>query len=121
MSEQTLYEKFGGSETIGKVVDYFYEELVLKDPTVNQFFNETDMEKQRRHQTKFISYALGGPNQYSGESMAKAHEGMNLQQEHYDAIVKHLHDALAHFNVDEADINQALAKIDTLKDDILYK
>lgn len=24
------------------------------------------MEKQRKHQTKFISFALGGPNQYSG-------------------------------------------------------
>lgn len=121
MTEQTLYEKFGGSETIGKVVDYFYEELVLKDPTVKQFFEETDMAKQKSHQTKFISYALGGPNQYSGTSMAKAHEGMNLQPEHYDAIVRHLHNALAHFNVDDADIDQALSKINTLRDDILYK
>ncbi|CAM3461904.1 hypothetical protein GCM10009865_14270 [Aeromicrobium ponti] len=32
MSEQTLYEKVGGGEAIEKVVDYFYEELVLKDP-----------------------------------------------------------------------------------------
>jgi hypothetical protein len=30
MSEQTLYEKVGGSEGIEKVVDYFYEELVLQ-------------------------------------------------------------------------------------------
>lgn len=121
MAELTLYEKVGGSEAIGKVVDYFYEELVLKDPTVNHFFEHTDMEKQRRHQTKFISFALGGPNQYSGNSMAKAHEGMNLQPEHFDAILKHLHDALAHFGVNEKDIQQALAKVATLKDDILYK
>lgn len=121
MSEQTLYEKVGGLEAIEKVVDYFYGELVLKDPTVNQFFKNTDMEKQRSHQTKFISYALGGPNQYTGGSMAKAHEGMNLQPEHYNAIVRHLHDALAHFNVDESDINEALSRIDTLREDILYK
>lgn len=121
MAEQTLYGKVGGSEAIEKVVDYFYEELVLKEPTVNKFFENTDMEKQRKHQTKFISFALGGPNQYTGTSMAKAHKGMNLQPEHYDAIVRHLHDALAHFNVDEADINEALAKIGTLRDDILFK
>lgn len=79
------------------------------------------MEKQRLHQTKFISFALGGPNQYSGNSMAKAHEGMNLQPEHFNAIAKHLHDALAHFGVSEADIDTALTKVASLRDDILYK
>ncbi len=121
MSEQTLYEILGGEEAIAKVVDYFYSELVLKDPTVNHFFENTDMEKQRKHQTKFISFALGGPNQYSGASMTKAHEGMNIKPEHFNAIAQHLHDALAHFGVQKSDIDQALAKVATLKDDILYK
>ncbi|MBT2728495.1 hemoglobin [Neobacillus sp. B4I6] len=119
--EQTLYEKVGGEEAIAKVVDYFYSELVLKDETVNHFFKETDMEKQRRHQSKFISFALGGPNQYSGQSMAKAHQGMNLQPAHYNAIVKHLHDALAHFGVNERDIDTALTQVASLRDDILYQ
>ncbi len=121
MSGQTLYAKVGGEESIAKVVDYFYSELVLKDPTVSHFFENTDMEKQRRHQTKFISFALGGPNQYTGTSMAKAHEGMNLQPEHFHAIAKHLHDALAHFGVPEEEINAALDKVASLRDDILYK
>ena len=118
---ESLYEKVGGEEAISKVVDYFYSELVLKDATVNQYFQNTDMEKQRSHQSKFISFALGGPNQYSGKSMAKAHENMNLQPEHFQAIATHLHDALAHFGVEEADIDTALTKVASLKDDILYK
>ena len=118
---ESLYEKVGGEEAISKVVDYFYSELVLKDETVNQFFQNTDMEKQRSHQSKFISFALGGPKQYTGKSMAKAHEGMNLQPEHFNAIATHLHDALAHFGVEEADIDTALTKVASLKDDILYK
>jgi hemoglobin len=117
---QTLYKKLGGEETIRKVVDYFYD-LVLADDTVNHFFKNTDMEKQRQHQAKFISYALGGPNQYTGQSMAKAHEGMNIQPTHFDTIVKYLHDALAHFGVSEADIHAALSKVETLRDDIIYK
>lgn len=119
--EKSLYEKIGGEEAIEKVVDYFYSELVLKDDTVNHFFKNTDMEKQRLHQTKFISFALGGPNTYSGQSMAKAHEGMNLRPEHFDAIAKHLHDALAHFGVRGEDIDTALNKVVSLRDDILYK
>jgi hemoglobin len=117
---ESLYEKVGGEEAISKVVDYFYE-LVLKDETVKHFFEDTDMEKQRGHQTKFISFALGGPKQYSGKSMEKAHEGMNLQPEHFQAIATHLHDALAHFGVEEADIDTALTKVASLRDDILYK
>ncbi|EJL20384.1 group 1 truncated hemoglobin [Brevibacillus sp. BC25] len=116
----TFYEKYGGEDTVAKVVDYFYE-LVLADDTVNHFFKNTDMEKQRKHQTKFISYALGGPNQYSGQSMAKAHEGMNLQPIHFDAIVRHLRDALTHFGVSEEDIAGALSKVGSLRDDILHK
>lgn len=118
---QTLYEKFGEEDAISKVVDYFYSELVLKDKTVSHFFEHTDMEKQRKHQAKFLSFALGGPNQYSGKSMAKAHEGMNLQPEHFNAIAKHLQDALAHFGVSGSDIDQAITKVASLKDDILYK
>ena len=55
----TLYDKLGGEAAITAVVDYFYE-LVLADDTVNHFFNNTDMEKQRKHQAKFFSFALGG-------------------------------------------------------------
>lgn len=79
------------------------------------------MEKQRKHQTKFISYALGGPNQYSGGAMSKVHEGMDLQPPHFDAIVKHLHSALVHFGVSEVDTSKALDKVESLRGDILYK
>jgi hemoglobin len=46
LMEKNLYGRLGGQEGIGKVMDYFYNELVLKDETVNQFFKHTDMEKQ---------------------------------------------------------------------------
>lgn len=117
---ETFYSKYGGEETISKVVDSFYD-LVLADDTVNHFFANTDMEKQRKHQTKFISYALGGPNQYSGQSMAIVHAGMNLQPAHFDAIVNHLRAALTQFGVEKSDIEDALSKVESLREDILYK
>jgi hemoglobin len=79
------------------------------------------MKKQRVHQAKFISFALGGPNQYTGKSMAKAHEGMNLQPEHLAAILSHLRAALGQFGVPEQDIAKVIAKVEALKDDVLYK
>ncbi|PYI56895.1 group I truncated hemoglobin [Paenibacillus flagellatus] len=115
-----LYEKLGGEETIAKVVRAFYEK-VLADDTVNGFFAHTDMDKQMRHQTAFIGFALGSGRQYQGKSMAKAHEGMNLQPVHYDAIVRHLGDTLREFGVSPEDIRQVADKLNTLRDDILYK
>ena len=115
----TLYEKMGGESAIKEIVDDFYRD-VLADEIVSHFFDHTDMEKQRRHQTAFISYALGGTKQYSGRSMEKAHAGLNLQPEHFDAIVKHLGDALAAHGVSPEGISAALDRVATLKDAVLY-
>ena len=116
----TLYEKLGGQQAVKQVVDDFYND-VLADDIVNHFFTHTDMEKQRRHQTAFISYALGSPAQYTGRSMEKAHAGLNLQPEHFDAIVKHLKDALAEHSVSPEEIDAVLERVAALKEAILYK
>lgn len=79
------------------------------------------MERQLLHQTKFISFALGGANKYTGRTMAKAHEGMNLQPAHFAAIAKHLQNALAYFGVNEKDINEVIKLVASLKEDVLYK
>jgi hemoglobin len=101
-------------------VDDFYKR-VLADESVNHFFADTDMAKQRRHQTAFISYALGGSKQYEGRSMEIAHTGLNLQPEHFEAIVKHLDEALAVYGVSPEDMNAVNERILTLKDAVLYK
>lgn len=119
MQSTTLYEKLGG-QAIQQVVDDFYT-LVLADDTVNSFFTHTDMEKQRRHQTAFISFALGSPTPYIGRSMEKAHAGLNLQPEHFDAIVKHLSEALAAHHVPQVEINAILERVTTIKTSVLYK
>lgn len=114
----SLYEKLGGQEAIQQVVDVFYKR-VLADETVSHFFDNTDMEKQRRHQALFISFATGGPNQYSGKSMEKAHQGMNIQHEHFMAIVNHLVASLKEFNVGEEDIQELVAKLAPMEPSIV--
>jgi hemoglobin len=115
----TLYDRLGGEQAIESIVNDFYKD-VLADDTVNRFFANTDMEQQRRHQTAFISYALGGPKQYTGRSMELAHEGLNLQPQHFDAIVKHLSDALAAHGVSAEEISAVIGHVATLKEAILY-
>ncbi|WP_062199444.1 group I truncated hemoglobin [Massilibacterium senegalense] len=115
-----LYERLGGKEGIKKVVDLFYDR-VLADERVNDYFKNTDMEKQRRHQTLFITFAVGGPNQYTGASMQKAHEGMGLQDIHFDAIVEHLAFSLQHFGVPKEDIQTIANKLEPMRKEIVEK
>ena len=116
----TLYDNLGGQQAIELVVDDFYKR-VWADDSVNHFFSDTDMAKQRRHQTAFISYALGASKQYEGRSMEIAHTGLNLQPEHFEAIVKHLDEALAVHGVSPEDMNAVNERVLTLKDAVLYK
>jgi hemoglobin len=53
--------------------------------------------------------------------MEKAHTGLNLQPEHFDAIAKHLGEALDEHRVSQEDINSVLARVSTLKEAVLYK
>lgn len=118
--EQSLYEKFGGAEGLAPVVEEFYTR-VMRDETVNLFFAHTNIERLRKHQTHFLGFALGGPNEYTGRSMEKAHQGLNLQSEHFQTIAKHLQDTLEHFNISQEDIAQVLRLIVPLKSSILHK
>ncbi len=120
MQATTLYDKIGGQECIEKIVDDFYK-FILADNSINHFFRNTDMEKQRRHQTAFISYALGGSKGYTGRSMEKAHAGLNIQPEHTDAILQHLSQAMNLHGLSAQDIDNILIQVSHLRDAIEYK
>ena len=51
-SDKSLYERIGGDDAVSATVDLFYKK-VLADDRIKHFFEDTDMEKQRRHQTRF--------------------------------------------------------------------
>ena len=92
---KSLYDRLGGHDAIKLVVDKFYV-YMLDDPRVKEFFKNSDMTKQRKKQTDFISMATGGPNNYEGMDMKKAHLNMKIGHKEFDAtwenLEKSLHD-----------------------------
>ncbi|APX97541.1 group I truncated hemoglobin [Natronorubrum daqingense] len=117
MSE-TLYERLGGQEAIGAVVERFYER-VLADEQVAHYFDDVDMQKQRAHQTQFISAVAGGPVDYSGEDMETAHEDLGITTADFNAIAAHLEATLEAFEVDADDRDAVLAAVGEYEDDIV--
>lgn len=108
----TLFEKLGGKGAVDLAVDRFYEH-VLNDERIRHFFEDVDMHKQRGHQKAFLTYAFGGAPQYDGSTMREAHkhlvEGMDLNGEHFDAVVENLVETLKELGISNELIGEVAA------------
>jgi hemoglobin len=114
----SLFAQLGGRDSVAAVVDEFYRR-VLADDNLGAFFAGLDMERQRRHLATFIGFALGGPNEYQGRSLRRAHAGLGISQPQFGAVAGHLHGALAAFAVPEATIAAVLGAVAALEGDVV--
>lgn len=116
--EDSLYQKLGGKAAMNAAVDAFYVK-VLADDRVKHFFDQVSMDKQRRKQKEFLSFAFGGPLPWTGKDMRKAHEGMGLTEVHFNAIAENLVNTLKDLKIKQELIDQVVAVALTTKDDVL--
>ncbi|OUR93501.1 group 1 truncated hemoglobin [Halobacteriovorax marinus] len=118
---KTLFEKIGGRDAVNAAVENFYTR-VLADERINGFFKDIDMKSQRKKQILFLTYAFGGPNNYSGQNMRDGHAkfvAQGLNDEHFNAVVENLAATLTELNV-PAELIQEVANIaETTRADIL--
>lgn len=120
MSGSSLYERLGGEAAVDAAVDKFYRK-VLSDDRISRFFETTDMDLQRAKQKAFLTYAFGGPNQYSGKDLRKAHAPMHLTEADFDAVMGHLGDTLAELGVPAPLIAEAAAIALSVKNEVLNR
>jgi hemoglobin len=118
MVKPSLYEELGGAPAIAAVVEEFYAR-VLGDATLAPMFDGVDMAKQKRHQVQFIVFALGGPNQYRGRTMRRAHTGLSITEAQFGAVAGHLGDALAVCGVPPLMIASVIDQVAQLKGDVV--
>lgn len=117
----SLYERIGGAAAVEAAVDIFYRK-VLMDDTISHFFDDTDMDEQRAKQKSFLSWAMGGPEEYTGKDMRDAHAPLvekGLNQAHFDAVAGHLQATLQELNVDEPMIEEVMVLAASCRDDVL--
>lgn len=122
MSSKSIYEQIGGEPAVQAAVEIFYKK-VLADDRINHFFKGVDMERQKRKQTAFLSFAFGGPNVPSERSMKAVHHKLVTQQglndSHFDAVMEHLGATLTELNVPAELISQAAAIAESVRSQVL--
>lgn len=117
----TLYEKLGGADAVNAAVDIFYRK-VLSDDRINSFFTDIDMDEQINKQKAFLTFAFGGPNNYSGKSMKEGHAHLvekGLNATHFDAVMGHLGATLQELNVPEDLIAEAAGIAESVRAQVL--
>ncbi len=119
----SVYDEIGGEAAMNAAVDVFYRK-VLKDDRIKHFFDGVDMARQAAKQKAFLTMALGGPNNYTGEDMRKGHAHLvarGLNDSHFDAVMENLGATLKELNVPGHLIAQAAAIAESTRKDVLGK
>ena len=120
----SLFEEIGGEQAVMAAVALFYQK-VLADEFTRSFFEGLDMEQQLKKQVAFMTWALEGPNEYKGGGLRTAHAHLvrdhGLNDGHFDAVVRHLGDALRELEVAEELIARAIAIVEGTRGEILAR
>jgi hemoglobin len=118
---KSLFDRLGGEGAVNAAVDIFYRK-VLGDDRINKFFDGVDIQKQAAKQKAFLTFAFGGPNNYSGTDMRTAHARMvqaGLNDSHFDAVMEHLGATMQELNVPGDLITEAAAIAESTRKDVL--
>ena len=119
----TLFEKIGGKDTVEKASHFLYVNI-LRDHRIKHFFEDVDIEKQKRKMTAFLTYIFGGPSLYTGKDMRRAHKNAvknGLNDDHVDAMMECVRDALDELDIENNTINEVTKTIEMHRDDVLNR
>jgi hemoglobin len=119
----SLYDRLGGSETLGKIFDDVGPRMAA-DPLLAQFFQGQSPEAltlQRQRTIEFLCNKTGGPCDYKGEPLKKAHGTLHISEAQWKAFLKHLSDAVDHLKIAEKEKRDFLALVSRYKSDIVEK
>lgn len=100
----TIFERCGGFATVRKVVSAFYDKI-LDSEALQPYFANVDMRRLIDHQTKFISYVMGGPASYSDEVLQRVHAPLNITHGDFAEMVSLLRETLEDFDFEPADVD----------------
>jgi hemoglobin len=117
----SLYEQLGGQPAVDAAVDIFYRK-VLSDDRISHFFDGVDMDQQIGKQKAFLTMAFGGPNNYTGADMRKAHAPLvarGLNESHFGAVAENLSATLSELGVAQHLIDQVMAIAGSTRNDVL--
>jgi hemoglobin len=120
----SLYDRLGGVYSIATVVDDFIDR-VMTDPRLNAnpFVNEAHHRVPpagfKYLVTEMVCWATGGPQKYTGRSMAESHSHLKITSEEWQAFLDDFQQTLDKFAVPAIEQGELKAIVDSTRGDIV--
>ena len=103
----TLFERCGGFSCVRGIVTGFYRRM-LDSPRLGRYFASLNMRRLIEHQTKFITYVMGGPATYADAQLARSHQGLGISAAEFAEMLELLRATLEEAGLEGADLDQVL-------------
>ncbi len=114
----SLYERLGGEAKLRKIVNDILDKN-YNNPDIGHHFQNVDMKKLKQLVFEFFSMGTGGPHQYTGRDMRTSHVGLNINEEDFQKGNLDVLLALEENGIGEAERNEVIAILNSLKRDVL--
>lgn len=116
----SLYDDLGGKPVIDAVVnDLLYR--IAGDERIVGFFANTNIDHFAEALASQLCDISDGPCDYTGPSMARAHQQMGITEADFNALVEHLRAALIDQNVPIGPRNRLLGRLARLHDAVMLR
>ena len=107
-SQPTLYERLGGVYSIAVVVDDLIDRVMTDprlnaNPAVDEAHHKVPPAGFKYLATEMVCWASGGPQKYTGRSMADSHRHLNITPQEWEAFMDDFQQTLDKFKVPAAE------------------
>jgi hemoglobin len=123
--KSSLYSRIGGDEAIAKVLNIFYKKI-MSDEQLAPFFRDIELEKLINKQRVFLTYAMGGPSDYTywqrglrNVHLASVESGLNDM--HFDLVVEHMAKSLEQIAIPDDHIAEVKEIVEGTRKHVLNK
>ena len=117
-TDTALYQALGEKAGITRLVDDFVARLVA-DARIADMFKKTNLSNLRTQLTDQFCVVSGGPCQYTGADMKSVHQDLDIQKQHFNALVEDLQAAMDAKNIPFSKQNQLLARLAPMHRDVI--
>jgi hemoglobin len=119
--EESLYQRLGGYDAIAAATDDLLARL-QSDPRLRYYWKGASTNNQRKARqliVDFMAEAAGGPAYYTGRDMKTSHVGMHIDEQDWEAFMRHAAATLDHFGVPVGEKDEVLSFFASLQTEIV--
>ena len=122
----SLYERLGGVYSIATVVDAFIDRIMADprlnaNPLVDEAHHRVPPAGFKYLVTEMVCWATGGPQRYTGKTMAESHSHLKITAQEWTAFLDDFQQTLDKFSVPPEEQTELKAIVNSTRSDIVVE